>query len=136
LRTTADTQTLPGGDIDRIAMHVLAIGDGITDIDPHPKANAALRWLTVVELGNAGLYFHREAHGRQYAGELQHQGITSGAVEPAAIASKRGIDQDASQPDEPSGGAGYIVSNQTAVAHHVGMHKGRQSSRLSNTDHR
>jgi hypothetical protein len=83
----------PRCDIDAIAINIPPVLDDVTEIDPYPKLNAAIRRHIGVSLGRRSLHFDRTAHRIDDAGEFDKQSVAGGLDDPASVLLDLGITQ-------------------------------------------
>src|SRR5207237_10632560 len=83
----------PRGDIDAVAMNVVAINDDVADVDANTKVKTLMGRSSCITLGHATLHVDRTAHRIDNAREFQQQTITGCLDYPAAILVDLGVDQ-------------------------------------------
>jgi hypothetical protein len=73
------------GDVDAVAMDVVALDDHVAEIDAHAVDEALVSRDSRVALGLAALGLDRAAFGIHHAMELDQQGITHGLHQAAVM---------------------------------------------------
>ena len=114
----------PGGDVDAVAVEIVAVDQHVAQVDADAKADALV-------LGSAGLPLHHAALDVDGAGDrLDHaRELDQGAVaheldQPAAMVGQQRVDQLGAMRLQAGQGRGLGRLHQPAVADHVGRQDG------------
>src|SRR5262249_20268494 len=93
------------GDIDAVAVDVVAVDDDVADIDADPELDPRLRRLVGIALVHAALNLDGATHGIDDAGEFGQQAVAGGLDDAALVFVDLGIEHRAPvglQPGERS----------------------------------
>ena len=88
----------PRGDVDAVAMNVVAVDDDVAEIDPDAPIRCGLGRRV---LGHRRLPLDRAAHRVDDAGELDEQSVAGGLDDAAVMPGDRRVDQPGAQRLEP-----------------------------------
>jgi hypothetical protein len=110
----------PRGDVDTVAIEVVALDDHIAEIDADAQLNAALRRDARVPLGHRLLHLERAAHRIDDAGKF-HQHTVAGSLDDAAmVLGDFGINELAAQRFEAFERAFLVRPHQPRIARDIG----------------
>jgi len=110
----------PCGDVDAVAINVVAIGDHVAEIDPDAKTQAALLGEVQIAVGHRALNFTRTAHRVDDAGEFRQHAVAGGLDDPAMMLADLRIEQLDKMRLEPLVRAFLIGTHQARIARHIG----------------
>ena len=110
----------PGGDIDAIAVDVVAIDDDVAEIDADPERDPRVLGEGLTLDGDRTLDLHGAGHGIDHAGELDQRAVAHELHDAAVMVRDHRIDHIAAQRLEPGQGARLVEAHEAAVPHHVG----------------
>src|SRR4029077_4782644 len=82
----------PCGDVDAVAVKVVALDDHIAEIDADAQLDAVVRLDTGVPLGHRLLHFDRTAHRVDNAGKFHQQAVAGGLNDAPAVLGDLRID--------------------------------------------
>src|SRR5438270_13272470 len=82
----------PRGDVDAVAVNILAVGDDVAEIDPDAKAKAPLLGEIQIAVGHRALNFGGAAHRVDHAGEFRQHPVTGGLDDPTPMLADLRID--------------------------------------------
>jgi hypothetical protein len=75
----------PCGDVDAVAIEVVALDDHVAEIDADAQFDAVVRPDTRVPLGHRQLHFDRAAHRVDDAGKFHQQAVAGGLYDAAVV---------------------------------------------------
>jgi len=110
----------PRGDVDAVAINVVAVDDHVAEIDPDAKAQAALLGEIQIAVGHPALDFAGAAHRIDDAGKFRQHAIAGGLYDAPAMLFDLRIDEFAEMPSQPFMRAFLIRPHQKRVPRHVG----------------
>ena len=116
----------PRGDVDAVAVDVVALDDHVAQVDADAELDAAVVLRGAVAVGHAGLDGDGAAHRLDGAGEIDQQAVAGALDDAAAVRRDMGFDELAEMRLEPAQRAFLVVPHQPAVADHVGRQDGRE----------
>jgi hypothetical protein len=116
----------PGRDVHAVAVQVRAVRDHIADVDADAEANAPVRRLVAVIDRDLLLHLDRATHRTVDAVERDQQRVATGLHYSAAVLADCRVDQRAPQSAQAVQGASIVLTDQPAVADHVGIDDGDQ----------
>jgi len=108
------------GDIDAIAVEVVALDDHIAEIDADAQLDAAVRPDSGIALGHRLLHRDRAAHRVDDAGELDQQAVAGRLDDPAVVLGDLRIEELSAQRFEAFERAFLVRSHQTRIPRHIG----------------
>ncbi len=101
----------PRGDVDPVAMNVVAVDDDVAEIDPEAELDAGLG-----ALGHRRLPLGRATHRIDDAGELDEQSVAGGLDDAAVMRGDGRVDQFAAQCLQPRQRALLVRPHQPRIA--------------------
>ena len=87
----------PGGDVDAVAIEVVALDDHVAEIDADAQFDAAVRFDPGVPLGHRLLHFDRAAHRIDDARKFHQQAVPGGLDDAAVVLGDLRIEKLAAQ---------------------------------------
>ena len=110
----------PRGDIDAVAIEVVALDDHVAEIDADAQFDAAVRRDTGVPLGHRLLHRDRAAHRIDDAGKLHQQAVAGGLDDAAPVLGDFRIEKLTAQRLEAFERAFLVRPHQPRIASHIG----------------
>src|SRR5580704_6629277 len=110
----------PGGDVDAVAVEVVALDDHVAEIDADAQFDAVLRRDTRVPLGYRLLHRDRAAHRIDDAGKFPQQAVAGGFDDAAAVLGDFRIEKLAAQRLEAFERAFLVRPHQPRIPRHIG----------------
>jgi len=110
----------PRGDVDAIAVDIVAIGDHVAEIDPDPERNAFALGHIGIAVDHCALHLDGAAHSIDDAPEFHEHAVTGGLDDAAAVLLDLRIDEFAAMRLEAIERAFLVRSHQPRVARHIG----------------
>jgi hypothetical protein len=110
----------PRGDVDTVAVDVVAFDDHVTQVDADAEFDAAVIQRGAVAVGHAGLDGDGAAHGLDGAGEIHQETVAGALDDAAAMGGDVRFDDLAEMRLEEPQRALLVVAHQPAVTDHVG----------------
>ena len=131
-RTARDTKMAPGsampfqagGDVDAVAVDVLAFDDDVAQVDADAELDARLVGRAAVAVGHAGLDGDGAAHRLDGAGEIDQQAVAGALDDAAAVGGDMRLDQLAEVALQALQRAFLVAAHQPAVAGDIGRQDG------------
>jgi hypothetical protein len=115
-----------GGDIDAVAVYVVAIDDDVADIDADAEFDPMVGRCAGVALADLALDLYGAGHGIDGAGELDEGAVAHQFDHSPGMPGDRRIDDVAAQRLQPAERAGLIEAHQARIADHIGRQNGRE----------
>ena len=112
------------GDVDAVAMDVVAVNDHVAQIDADAEFDAPLGRLRGIALGHRLLHAHGAGHRFDDAGEFEQEAVAGGLDDAAFVLGDLGVDQFAAQRLQAGQRAGFVLAHQPAVARNIGHENG------------
>ena len=116
----------PRGDIDAVAIEVVALDDHVAEIDADAQLDAVVRRDTRVLLRHCLLHRDRAAHRVDDAGKFHQHAVAGGVDDAALMLGDFRIEEFAAQRLEALEGTLLVRSHQPRVARHIGGEDRRQ----------
>ncbi len=110
----------PCGDVDAVAVEVVALDDHIAEIDADAQFDAALRRDARIPLGHRLLHRDRAAHRIDDAGKLDQQAVAGGLDDAAPVLGDLRIEQLAAQRFQAFERAFLVRPHQPRIPRHIG----------------
>jgi hypothetical protein len=126
----------PCGEIDTVAVNVIALDDDIAEVDPDAKLDGLPGIAPGVAFGHRALDFNRAAHRVDDAGELDQGAVAHQLDDAPVVLGNRGIDQFGPVTLKPRQRAGLILAHEARVADHIGGQNCREPPLLGRHGHR
>ena len=114
----------PGGQVDAIAVEILAIDHDITDIDAHAEFDLAIIGDPSIAVMHAGLDLDSTAHGVEHAAELDEEAVAHLLEDAPAVFCYGRIEELAAMLPESAERAFLMGLHKSAVAHDIARHDG------------
>jgi hypothetical protein len=108
------------GDIDAVAIEVVALDDHVAEIDADAQFDAAVRPGTGVPLGHRLLHRDRAAHRVDDAGKFHQQAVAGGLDDPPAVLGDLRIEELTAQRFQTFERALLIRPHQPRIPRHIG----------------
>jgi len=108
------------GDVDTVAIEVVALDDHIAEINPDAQFDAAVRRDTRIPLGHRLLHRDRAAHRIDDAGKLHQEAVAGGLNDAALVLGDLRIEKLAAQRFEAFKRALLVRSHQPRIPRHIG----------------
>ena len=125
----------PGGDVDPVAVDVLALDDHVADVDADPEPDALGRGQVQLAPGHARLDRHRAGHRLDDGSELAQGAVTRQVDDPAAVLGEERLDELLAVRLEALERALLVLPHQPRVADHVGRQDGGEPARGARRRH-
>jgi hypothetical protein len=120
----------PGGDVDAVAVEVVALDDHVAEIDADAQFDAVGRRDAAVALGHRLLHRDRAAHRIDDAGELDQQAVAGGLDDAALVLGDLRIEELAAQRLEAFKRAFLVQPHQPRIARDIsGEDRGETAGR-------
>ena len=119
----------PGGDVDPVAVDVLALDDHVADVDADPEPDALGRGQVQLAPGHALLDRHRAGHRLDDGSELAQGAVARQVDDPAAVLGDERLDELLAVCLEALERALLVLPHQPRVADHVGRQDGGEPAR-------
>ncbi len=116
------------GDIDAVAIDVLALDDHVTEVDADPKGDPLAFGRLDIAVDHGALDLDRALHGIGHAAKLDQGAIAHQFDHAAAARGDRGLDQLAAMRLKPRERAALVLAHQARVADHIGGEDGGKSA--------
>src|ERR1700733_2398460 len=116
----------PRGDVDAVAVNVLALDDDVAEIDAdaqHDRRRCAVR---LGRQGSRALYGERTVHGIDHAAELDNGAVADQFYDPPVMGGDGGVEDDLAVPFQGAERAGLIGAHEAGIADHVGSENRRE----------
>ena len=110
----------PGGDVDAVAIEVVALDDHVAEIDADAQFDAVVRRDARVALGHRLLHRDGTAHRIDDAGKLHQQAVAGGLDDAALVLGDLRIDELAAQRLEAFERAFLVRPHQPRIPRHIG----------------
>ena len=110
----------PRGDVDAVAIEVVALDDHVAEIDADAQFDAAVRRDTGVPLGHRLLHRDRAAHRIDDAGKFHQQAVAGGLDDAAVVLGDLRIEKLAAQRFEAFERAFLVRPHQPRIPRHIG----------------
>jgi len=110
----------PGGDVDAVAVEVIALDDDIAEIDADAQLDAAVRADAGVAFGHRLLHRDGAAHRVDDAGKFHQQAVAGGLDDATAVFGNLRIEELAAQRFEAFVSALLIGAHQPRIAGDIG----------------
>ena len=110
----------PRGDVDAVAIEVVALDDHVAEIDADAQFDAAVRRDAGVPLGHRLLHLDRAAHRIDDAGKLHQQAVAGGLDDAAPVLGDLRIEELAAQRLEAFERALLVRPHQPRIPRHIG----------------
>jgi hypothetical protein len=117
-----------GGDVDAVAIEVVALDNHVAEIDADAQFDAALRRDTGVPLRHRLLHFNRAAHRIDHARKFHQQAIAGGLDDAARMLGDLRIEKVAAQRFEAFERALLIRPHQPRIPRHIGGEDRRETA--------
>src|ERR1700683_1426166 len=116
----------PRGDVDAVAVNVLALNNDIAKIDAdaqHDRGRCATR---LGRQGGRALDSQRTVHGIDHAAEFDNGAVADQFDDPAVMGGDGGVEDDLAMPFQGTERAGLVGAHQPGIADHVGSENRRE----------
>src|SRR5205814_4760318 len=110
----------PRGDIDAVAVEVVALDDHVAEIDADAQLDAAVRRDARVPLGHRLLHRDRAAHRIDDAGKLHQHAVAGGLDDAAPVLGDLRVEELAAQSLEAFERAFLVRPHQPRIPRHIG----------------
>ncbi len=114
----------PGGDVDAIAIDVLALDNDVAKVNPDAEADALGLGEVRLPPRHALLDRDRAGDGVHHARELAEHAVARQLDDPAAVLGDERLDQLLAVGLQPGQRAGLVLTHEPRVADHVGRQDG------------
>jgi hypothetical protein len=121
----------PRGDVDAVAIEIVAFDDHVAEIDPNAQFDAAIRLNADVSLRHRLLHRDRTAHRIDDAGKFHQQAVAGGLDKPPMVLGDFRIEELAAQRFEAFERAFLIRPHQPRVARHIGREDRSEAAGLA-----
>ena len=109
----------PRGDIDAVAVDVVAIGDHVAEVDADAEGDALVLGDVGIAVGHRPLYLDRAAHRIHHAGKFHQHPVTGGLNDASVMFLDLGIDKLSTMRLETFERSFLVYSHQARVTRHI-----------------
>ena len=110
----------PGGDVDAVAIEVVALDDHVAEIDTDTQLDTVVPPGTGIALGHRLLHLNSTAHRIDDAGKFHQQAVAGGIDDAALVLGDCRIDELAAQRLEAFERAFLVRPHQPRIPGHIG----------------
>src|SRR5262249_40509621 len=114
--------------VDTVAQQIVAFDHNVPDVDADPERYPLVLGLIGIFGSHLLLHFNSTAHGIHYTRELDEDAVAGGLHDPATVRGNGRGAQLGPQRPKPRNRALLVVTDQAAVARHVGGKDRRKSA--------
>jgi len=110
----------PRGDVDAVAIEVIALDDYVAEVDADAQLDAVVRREPLIPLGHRLLHLDRAAHRIDDAGKFHQQAVAGGLDDAAVVLGDLRIEELLPQRFEALVRALLVGAHQPRIAGHIG----------------
>src|ERR1700691_4756328 len=116
----------PRGNVDAVAVNVLALNDDIAKVDADAQHNRRRRAARIGRQGGRALYGERTVHGIDHAAELDNGAVADQFYDAPVMGGNGGVEDNLAMPFQGAERAGLVCAHEAGIADHVGSENRRE----------